>query len=173
VFVFPAIPVIDPSLDVLGSYRVPDYVTYIKIGGTLSQPSLEIYSDPALDPADVLAVVLFGQPVSKLAEGQRQSLASSGGQLVAGYAASGLANSLTEALNLDTLIVQTGENPEASGIGVGKYLNEKLYLFYYHHFGENAAEEFKLRYEIRKNFSIEAGQDEKGQGGIDIYYKHQ
>lgn len=171
-FMFPAIPVIDPDLNILASYKVPDYTTYIKIGGTLSQPTLEIYSEPPLDPADVLAVILFGRPVSQLAPGQRQSLAQSGGQLVTGYAAAGLANSLTDALGLDALIVQAGDSPETSGIGVGKYLNDQLYLFYYQRFGAERAAEFKLRYELRKNLSIEAGQDDKGQGGADIYVTH-
>jgi len=172
IFNFPAIPVIDPSLDILASYRVPDYTTYIKIGGTLGKPTLDLYSEPALDQADVLSVILFGKPAKDLAEGQRQGLANSGGQLVAGYAAAGLARSLSDTLNLDTVILQAGESPESSGIGIGKYLNDQLYLFYYHHFGEQAAEEWKLRYEVKKDLNIEAGQDDKGQGGIDVYYSH-
>jgi hypothetical protein len=172
IFNFPAIPVIDPSIDILASYKAPDYTTYIKIGGTMSKPTLELYSEPALDQADVLSVILFGKPAKDLAEGQRQGLANSGGQLVAGYAAAGLARSLSDTLNLDTVILQAGESAESSGIGFGKYLNNQLYLFYYHHFGEQAAEEFKLRYEVRKDINIEAGQDEKGQGGIDVYYSH-
>ncbi len=172
IFNFPAIPVIDPSLDILASYRVPDYTTYIKIGGTLSKPTLELYSEPSLDQADVLSVILFGKTSKDLAEGQRQGLANSGGQLVAGYAAAGLAHSLADTLNLDTVILQAGESPESSGIGIGKYLNDQLYLFYYHHFGEQYAEEWKLRYEAAKSLNIEAGQDDKGQGGIDIYYSH-
>jgi autotransporter translocation and assembly factor TamB len=169
-FEFPAIPVIDPDLDILASYRVPDYVTYIRIGGSLSSPTLELYSEPSLDPADVLSVILFGKPSDQLVEGQRQTLASSGGQLVAGYAAAGLARSLSDTLKLDTVILQAGETPETTGIGFGKYLNERLYLFYYHRFGEESAEEFKLRYEIIKNLSVEAGQDEQGQGEVDLYY---
>jgi autotransporter translocation and assembly factor TamB len=169
-FEFPAIPVIDPDLDILASHRVPDYVTYIRIGGSLSSPTLELYSEPSLDPADVLSVILFGKPSDQLVEGQRQTLASSGGQLVAGYAAAGLARSLSETLKLDTVILQAGETPETTGIGFGKYLNERLYLFYYHRFGEESAEEFKLRYEIIKNLSVEAGQDELGQGEVDLYY---
>lgn len=172
VFTFPAIPVIDPSLDILASYRVPDYTTYIKITGSLSGPSLEIYSDPPLDPADVLSVILFGRPMSELARGEQETLAQTGGQLAASYAAANLASSLGMALDLDTIVVETGKTAEESGVGIGKYVNEKLYLYYFQQFGEEAAEEFRIRYEINKNFSIEATKDTTGQGGVDLYYTY-
>ncbi len=165
-FSFPAIPVIDPDMEIIASYRVPDYVTYIKVFGTLSDPRLEIYSEPPLDEADVFAVILFGKPVSDLAEGERQALAAAGGQVIAGWATSGL----SEALQVDTLIIQTGETPEESGVGIGKYINDKIYVFYYRQFGEEAAQEYKIRYELRKNLSIEGSHDEEGQGGVDVYY---
>ncbi len=172
VFTFPAIPVIDPSLDLLASYRVPDYTTYIKITGTLSEPSLELYSDPPLDSADVLSVILFGRPMSELARGEQETLAQTGGQLAASYAASNLASSLGMALNLDTIVVETGKTAEESGVGIGKYVNEKLYLYYFQQFGEKATEEFRIRYEINKNFSVQASQDAEGQGGVDLYYTY-
>ncbi len=172
VFTFPAIPVIDPSLDILASYRAPDYTTYIKVTGTLSEPSLEIYSDPPLDPADVLSVILFGRPMDDLARGEQESLAQTGGQLAASYAAANLASSLGMALNLDTIVVETGKTAEESGVGIGKYVNEKLYLYYFQQFGEEAAEEFRIRYELNKNFSIEATKDTAGQGGVDLYYTY-
>ncbi|MFO8057139.1 MAG: translocation/assembly module TamB domain-containing protein [bacterium] len=172
VFTFPAIPVIDPSLDLLASYRVPDYTTYIKVTGTLSEPSVELYSDPPLDPADVLSVILFGRPMSELSSGEEKSLAETGGRLAASYAAANLASSLGMALNLDTIVVETGETPEESGVGIGKYVNEKLYLYYFQQFGEEAEEEFRVRYDINKNFSVEATQDAEGQGGVDVYYTY-
>ena len=61
-FVFPAIPAIDPDIDILASYRAGSYTTYLKLGGTLSVPTLEVYSEPALEQADVLSVILFGRP---------------------------------------------------------------------------------------------------------------
>ena len=171
-FVFPGIPEIDPDLDLQASYRVPDYTISIKIGGTLSKPTLELSSTPSLDPADALAVLLFGQPVNNLTEGQRQSLARSGGELVAGYAATSLGHSLADALNLDTVVLQPGASPENTMVGVGKYLNERLYVFYYHHFGPETTEEFKARYDLRQHVFLEGGRDQTGQGGADIYFSH-
>ncbi len=165
-FTFPAIPAIDPDLDILASYKVPDYTTYIKIGGNLSQPTLEIYSEPPLSQEDVLSVILFGRPASELTEGQDQALKMAGAQLVAEFAAARLG----QAFPVDAIFVHAGESPEERGVGFGKYINERLYLFYYHHFGKEQAEEFKLRYELDKEFSVEAGQDEEGQGGLDVFY---
>lgn len=167
-FIFPAIPVIDPDLDILASYRVPGYTAYIKIGGSLSAPTLEIYSEPPLSQEDVLALILFGKPATELTAGEDEALRSAGTQLVAEFAAA----KLGEAFPVDALIVQAGDLPEEQGIGFGKYLNERLYLFYFHNFGEEAAEEFRLRYEVTRSLSVEAGQDQMGQGGVDAYYSH-
>jgi len=166
VFVFPAIPVVDPDLDILASYKAPEYKTLIKIGGSLSQPTLSIYSEPPLSQEDVLAVIIFGRPASELTEGENRALQLAGAQLVADFAAA----KLGEAFPVDALVVRTGETPEEQGIGFGKYLNERLYLFYYHSFGDEAAEEFKLRYEATQRFSIEAGQDRQGEGGVDLFF---
>jgi hypothetical protein len=171
-FFFPAIPIIDPDLEILASYKVPDYKTYIKIGGRLYAPTLEIYSEPALDPADVLAVILFGKPAGKLSEGQQNALVNAGANILGGIAAAGLAESLRDTLHLDTIILQPGPTPESGSVGVGGYLTDRIYVFYQHHFGPDAAEEFRLRYEIWKNFSFEAGQDEKGQSGLDLFFTH-
>ena len=171
-FVFPAIPAIDPDIDILASYRAGAYTTYLKMGGTLSAPTLEIYSDPPLEQADVLSVILFGRPVSDLAAGQRDALANTGGQLAASYAAAGLSRSLTDALNLDALIIAPGQTLDAPGLGFGKYLNQRLYVFYYHQFGEEAANEFRLRYDVYKNIYVEAGQDRTGQGGADVFFSY-
>lgn len=171
-FVFPAIPAIDPDIDILASYRAGAYNTFLKLGGTLSAPTLEMYSEPPLEQADVLSVILFGRPVSELAAGQRESLALTGGQLAASYAAAGLSRSLSDALKLDALVFSPGESFETSGFGVGKYLNERLYVFYYHQFGEEAADEFRLRYDVYKNIYVEAGQDRTGQGGADVFFSY-
>ena len=166
VFEFPAIPVIDPTLDILASYRAPEYLTFIKVGGMLSQPTLEIYSEPPLNETDVLAVILFGRPVNELAAGEKEALTSAGGQLVAGIAAA----NISKELGMDELILQTGGDAETSGVGFGKYVNDKLYVFYYKSFGSKSAEEFRLRYELHKNVSIEANQNDDGVGGVDIIY---
>ena len=95
VFDFYGAPVIDPDMEILAKYKRREYTAYIKIGGTLYNPSLEIYSEPALEQADVLSVILFAKPVSQLTSGQRQSLASTGQDLASEYAASRLASSGT------------------------------------------------------------------------------
>ncbi len=167
-FIFPAIPVIDPEMDILASYKVPEYTVFIKITGSLSEPLLELYSEPALGQEDILSVILFGKPTSELSEGQDQALRSAGAQLAAGFAAA----ELREVFPVDALILQPGTTPETSGVGVGKYINERLYIFYYHRFGEDTAEEFKLRYDITKRIAIEAGQDERGQIGADVLFTY-
>ena len=168
VFTFPAIPVIDPDINLLASYRAREYTTFIHVTGSLSEPRLEMYSEPPLPPEDVLSVILFGRPASDLTEGESSALRSTGAQLVGEFAAA----KLGKAFPVDAIVVEAGETYEQSGVGVGKYINSRLYVFYYHTFGEDRAEEFRVRYELTRELSIEAGQDAEGQGGADIYFSY-
>jgi len=43
-------------------------------------------------------------------------------------------------------------------------------VFCYRQFNDEAAEEFRVRYDVTKRLSIEASQDVQGQGGVDAYY---
>ena len=80
--------------------------TFVRVRGTMRRPELAFTSNPPLDEADVLSLIIFNQPVNELGEGQQVSLAERAGALAGGYLTAGLARSIGEALELDEFEIQ-------------------------------------------------------------------
>ena len=74
--------------------------------GTLKQPELSFSSNPPLDQADILSLIVFNQPINELGEGQQLSLAERATALAGGYLATGLSRSISNALELDEFEIQ-------------------------------------------------------------------
>ena len=49
--------------------------TFVRVQGTMRQPELSFSSNPPLDQADILSLIVFNQPINELGEGQQVSLA--------------------------------------------------------------------------------------------------
>src|SRR5205085_1309589 len=76
----------DPNFDITASYKRSDYRIEIHITGSAKKPSLSMSSDPPLEQADILSVILFGKPSSQLGKGQSVALQQQALGLAAGYA---------------------------------------------------------------------------------------
>ena len=72
----------------------------------MRQPELSFSSNPPLEQADILSLIVFNKPINELGEGQQVSLAERAGALAGGYLASGLARSIGNALELDEFEIQ-------------------------------------------------------------------
>src|SRR5690606_9393936 len=92
---------IDPLLDLRARRLISGVETFVRVQGTLRQPELSFTSNPPLDQADILSLIVFNQPINQLGEGQQASLADRAAALAGGYLASGLAQSIGNALDLD------------------------------------------------------------------------
>ena len=68
----------------------------VNIRGTARQPQVRLSSQPPLDEADVLSLIVFNQPINQLGEGERLNLAERAGGLAVGYLATPLANSIAQ-----------------------------------------------------------------------------
>ena len=56
---------IDPALDIIARYKVSQYQVDLVIGGYASKPTLTLRSNPALEQAEILSVLLFGKTTVK------------------------------------------------------------------------------------------------------------
>ena len=57
---------INPSLDIIARYRLPEYQVDATISGTVEKPTLTLASQPRLEQADILALLIFGRPINAL-----------------------------------------------------------------------------------------------------------
>jgi autotransporter translocation and assembly factor TamB len=139
---------INPLLDLRARRTISGVETIVRVRGTMRQPELSFSSSPPLDEADILALIVFNQPVNQLGEGQQVSLAERAGALAGGYLASGLAQSIGNALELDQFEIEAQGDTGGPTLTVGEQVGEKLFFRVRQGFGAAQGTEFILEYQL-------------------------
>jgi hypothetical protein len=140
---------LNPLLDLRARRVISGVEAIVRVRGTMREPELSFSSNPPLDEADILSLIVFNASVNELGEGQQVSLAERAGALAGGYLASGLARSIGNALELDQFEIQAqGENGGGPTLTVGEQVGEKLFFRVRQGFGEAQSTEFILEYQI-------------------------
>ena len=169
---FAGTDVIDPLLNVEATRDIQGIQAIVDVKGTMRQPQLSFRSNPPLDQADVLSLIIFNQPVNQLGEGQQASLAQRAGDLAAGYLASGLARSIGSALNLNEFEIQAqGENGEGPSVTVGQQIGQNLYVKLQQGFGNASTTEEILEYQFAPFLRLRATSTEAPPGQQRVLFR--
>jgi translocation and assembly module TamB len=157
--------------------------TFVRVQGSMRAPELTFSSNPPLDQADILSLIVFNQSLNELGEGQQVSLAERAGALAGGYLTSNLARSIGNALELDEFEIQaTGDQGAGPSLTVGEQVGEKLFVRVRQAFGEAQATEFILEYQLADYLRLQATAAEASggtqrvrfrrveRGGIDLIF---
>ena len=141
---------IDPGLQVDAQRVISGITAIVNIRGTARQPQVRLSSQPPLDEADVLSLIVFNQPINQLGEGERLNLAERAGGLAVGYLATPLANSIARALDLDIFEIRAaGDNGQPS-VAVGQQLGSRLFVSFRQEFGSDDYSQLSLEYRINE-----------------------
>lgn len=162
---------INPGLDVLARYTVRNYQVEIIIAGTARAPKLALRSEPALEQADILSLLMFGKTTTSLSAGEKVSLQSQVLQTATGYIANDLRQSLAKELGVDNLEFDVGETLKKSRIGAGKYVAEDVFVSTSQEVGNPSAQEFTVEYSFSENWQIKASTTTRGNDGIDVLWQ--
>jgi autotransporter translocation and assembly factor TamB len=183
-------PEINPRLDIVAERLISGVQTQVHVRGTARRPQLTLSSRPPLDEADILSLIIFGQPANALGEGEQVSLAQRAGALASGFVASSLAKSIGNALELDVFEIQTTPDEGVSGSGgsvtLGEQVGERLFFKFRQGFGSQTVSQFILEYQLSDFLRLQTSIAEGGgttqrspmqrveQGGIDLifYYSY-
>ena len=160
---------IDPSLDIIARYTMPKYKVDVVIGGTADTPTLILRSDPSLEQADILSLLVFGKPANALDQGEKVSLQAQALQATAGYIASDLRQSIAQELGIDSLEVDIAERR----FGVGKYVTKDVFVSTSQQFGSEQKQEMAIEYQLDTNWQIRATTSAQGDSGIDLFWQKQ
>ena len=141
---------IDPRLDITAERQIQGVEARVRIQGTARKPSLSLSSDPPLDEGDILALIVFNQPINQLATGQQSSLAEKAGGIAAGFVVSPLAEALGSTLDLDQFEVETTDptgrvNP---AVVIGQQVTQDMFLRFRQQFGDQQVSQFLLEYRL-------------------------
>ncbi len=156
-------PVDNPGLDFDAERVVGDVHAGVRVRGTLKDPELSLYSDPALSDADILSYITVGRPAAQAGEGggnASAALAMATGNL--------LAQDIGESLGLEEFKVSSSGELEQASLVMGRYLSPQLYVRYSAGLYD-AASQFEAIYELGKNWFVETHTGSE-QSGADIIY---
>jgi translocation and assembly module TamB len=177
---FEGIDPTNPALDITATRDVAGVEARIRLHGTAEEPEITLSSQPALDEADVLALILFNRPIDDLGQGERTSLAQQAGAIVGARLADSLAMSLRDALDVDLLEIDVA-TPGGPRLAVGTQLSERVFVKFRQQVGAQDVSEFILEYQLldflRLQTSVtEGGRTDRSPGrrversGVDLLY---
>lgn len=118
---------IDPALDILARHRLPQYTVEAVVGRTVGNPSLSLRSNPNLDQADILALLLFGKPTRDLGNTEQVSLKQNALDITSGFAAATIGSAVAEAIGLQNLGLDAVEF-NGGRVGFGRYIGRRTYV---------------------------------------------
>jgi translocation and assembly module TamB len=161
----------EPAFDVTASYEVPRYRILVHVGGSGEKPTLTLSSEPPLEQADILAVLLFGKPTSELGRGQSVDLQRQAAQIAAGYVVPELQASVMETLGVDTLSVELPQDPASPGrVSVGRYVAGDVFVSLAQEFGARAAQIMSLEYGLTPRISVRGSTSTRGDSAVDVFW---
>ncbi len=159
-------PLENPGLDIRAVRRVDAVTAGALVRGTLRQPEISVYSDPAMSRAEALSYLTLGKSLDELQSGEQRtinqaasSLALSGGGLIA--------KDLGRRLGLDDIAVTADGDSGGASVVISKYLGGGLYVSYGLGLFDTV-NTLRLRYQINKRMSVEATSGEES--AADFFY---
>ena len=158
-------PLTNPGLNLRAVRRVDSVTAGIRVKGSLDQPQLELFSNPAMGQTDTLSYLVLGRPM-ETASGEEGQVVAKAALALGLSGGDRLARLLGDRFGLDEMRVEAGPNDEASLV-VGRYLSPRLYVSYGVGLIE-AVNTFSLRYKITDKWQLKA---ESGEAqGADLLY---
>jgi hypothetical protein len=155
---FEGVEPINPALDISARRVISGVETLVEVRGTLHAPELILSSTPPLDQADILSLIVFGQPANELGAGEQVSLAQRAGALATGFVASKLAQSIGRALDLDMFEIKPTLEPGGEGavVTLGEQLGQRLYVKLQQGVGGANTSRFVVDYELAPFLRVES-----------------
>ena len=146
-----AITRLDPSLNVVAERVIQAVTVHVNVGGRLRRPDITLTSTPPQDQADILALIVFNQPLNAIGASQQISLAQRAGSIAAGAVTSQLTGSIANSLNLDQFDINLSpDSGSAAQLTVGQQLGQNLYVKVQQGIGNYTQTNVVLEYEFAK-----------------------
>jgi translocation and assembly module TamB len=162
---------IDPVLDILAEHRVTNYLVRVIVTGTAEKPTLTLTSDPQLDQADILSLLLFNKPVSDLNKGEQVSLQQNAIGIVGGFAATKIGQAVAESLGLQNLGVDIGSiDFSGEAVRFGQFIGRDTFVSFSQEVSGKYGQEVSVQYHITPEWKLSVSSSTTGPDGIDLIW---
>ncbi|MCK9996518.1 MAG: translocation/assembly module TamB domain-containing protein [Candidatus Krumholzibacteria bacterium] len=165
----------NPSFDLMLETQAGAYLVRILVSGQAADPVIELTSEPDLSEEDIMAVLLFGQPMNDLDNDQRgrmqeendpaKELQKNLAGLAMAFGTKGLQDSMSDSFGVD--MVQMGSDSSGdSTLMVGKFITPDIVLKYNQSLEKSGTYFMNLEYSLNRYFKVIStyGQGEEASG---------
>ena len=161
----------DPAIDLEAVREVDLVIAGVRVRGTLKQPELSLFSEPAMSESDIISYLLLGRPMDTTEGDEGQQLQKA--LLAARLAGGELFVDQTGIYSyIDELSFEADKMTGQTSLVAGKYLSPKLYMRYVTGIIESSSI-VEIHYKLSKYLRIQTEAGYRGSSsvtGADIYY---
>jgi autotransporter translocation and assembly factor TamB len=168
---FAGTPEINPYLDVAVTYEKSDYVVTINVTGRTKSPEINLSSDPALEKADIVSLIVLGKTTDRLTVSEQNTLSDRAQEVVGGLAAKQLQQTVGKTLGLDTVEVKSGDKLGSGQIGVGKYITQDIFVDYEAGIGEEESSKVGVEYNLNRRLKLKGSSSTTGETAVDFLWQ--
>jgi autotransporter translocation and assembly factor TamB len=154
----------DPQLDIRARNRTGDYTVTIQIAGRATEPTLTLSSEPQLEQADILSLLVFGRPARDLGHEQSLDLQRKAISLASGYVMPELRQSMMNTLGLDTL--EVGDE----GVRAGRYVTRDIFITLAQDFTGRTGQVMGVEYSVTRRLSLKLSTSTRGDSAVDLFW---
>ncbi|MCC7463477.1 MAG: translocation/assembly module TamB domain-containing protein [Gammaproteobacteria bacterium] len=150
----------DPGIDLRATKRFPDVTAGVNVRGTLRNPRMTFFSDPAIAQSQIVSLLLAGgslESVQNTSDPAARSAGARSGLLLQGGAI--VAQQFGSKVGIEDVSVES-DLSNSTSLVLGRYLSPRLYVSYGISLAE-AINTIKMRYTIGDRWTIktEAGKE--------------
>lgn len=135
-----------------------EIVAGLTVTGSAQSPNIQLFSEPAMDEAEILAYIILGYPIKQATQKDGSILANAAASI---GLASGekLVKKIANKFGIDEVKLKSSNTTQEASLILGKYLSPQLYLSYAYGIGK-AVNTLQLQYQLTDRWMIktESGQ---------------
>lgn len=159
----------NPGLDLRVSreFDMEKVTVGARVGGSLQQPNLNLFSTPTMQDAEILSYLVFGRGFGDEA-GEDQNMLLQASLALGMQGGNLIGERLSASLGVDDIMLDAGDTIESASLYIGKHLSSRLYIKY----GIGLVEPvntFFIRYRLTDFLNFETQTGTLG-SGADLFY---
>ena len=148
---------LNPEVYVAVTRVITGVETRVSILGPLQKPELRLSSNPPLDAADILSLIVFNASTNQLTAAQQQNLVARAGTLAAGFLATPLISAIENEIGLDILSVEAeGDFGGGPRVTIGQEIAPGLVAQFSRQFGPEPYDEATIEYYLSRILRLRA-----------------
>ncbi len=159
-----------PDLDMRAETIKDSYTIFIDVVGPSDNPQFRFSSSPALAEDEILARLIFGTDLRSLSALQIVKLGQAAATLTGYGGNSSLLDKFQGLIQADDLDIKTDEATGQTKVGVGKYINDRVYVGV-ERGTEAASGKARIDLSIGRGLKLRGEALEDGQNKAGIFYE--